>query len=480
MSLTAVLKGKSLALLKSGFESRSRRRILSRLVRKPATPFALLAAATAVGVGLRFYRLGKWSFWRDELFSVGQQEDGFNYTPIRHSLSLFLIRQVVRRRGLNERNARLVPAAIGALTVPLLYPPLRRMFNPPVALAAAVLLALSPWHLYWSQNARFYTLLLLFYSLALFAFYLGLEEDRLSLLFASVVLLGMATRERLLALFFVPVVLTYLALLFLLRHPRPPGLNRRNLLLFFLPGALLSLFFARPYLLDLSGWMEGFGHANNSPAWVVGSTATYVGLPVVALAAAGTAGGLRKRDRGVLLLASGAFVPVGILALIAPFHYTANRYSFVSLTSWIGLASYALVEALGHRSAKVKGAVFALPFLHFLLEVLLYFTLRKGNRDDWKGAFRWIKDQLQEGDRVFSTDPEMAGYYLGRTTSHLDDLEEGGAGDGRRVWIVEDMVARERYPALQSQLENAGRLLGNFDVSFGLRTFTMRVYRIDP
>ena len=79
--------------------------------------------------------------------------------------------------GVNEWNARLIPALLGVVSLPLLYFPIKKMFNPLVSLVAVLLLAFSPWHLYWSQNARFYVALLLFYTLALFLFYLGLEED---------------------------------------------------------------------------------------------------------------------------------------------------------------------------------------------------------------------------------------------------------------------------------------------------------------
>ena len=56
-----------------------------------------------------------------------------------------------------------------------------------------------------SQNARFYTLLLLFYSLALLAFLIGLEENPPAYLLFSLGLLGPAARERLLALWPYPL-----------------------------------------------------------------------------------------------------------------------------------------------------------------------------------------------------------------------------------------------------------------------------------
>ncbi len=459
-------------------------RIVADLLQRRAVRYTLLGVTTAAGLGLRYYRLGKWGFWRDEMFSVGGQEDGFNYTPLRQSISLYLIRQVVRRWGVDERKARLVPAFFGALSVPLLYPILSRVFSPAVALLASIFLATSPWHLYWSQNARFYTLLLLFYSLALFTFYLGLEEDSPSLLLASLIFLGLATRERLLALLFVPVVVSYLGLLFLLDYPKPRGLHVPNLTLFFLPGVIGALFFARPYLLDLSGWIEGFGRSNNSSLRVVGALSYYVGLPIMLIATAGAIYGLYRKDRALLFTASGAFVPVGILALIAPFHYTASRYGFVTLTSWLALASYgafALAKHLLQKERRVAAVgLLSLSMAQFLVDDMMYFLSRNGNRDDWKGAFSYLQDHLEADDLVFSTDPELASYYLQRRTRDIEEL-----GDvklpiaGTRVWIVEDMVAEQQSPKLSEWLVRHARQVATFDVGFWLRTFKMRVYLVD-
>ena len=418
------------------------------------------------------------------MFSVGDHEDGFNYTPMRQSVSLYLIRQVVGRWGIDERKARLVPALIGAFSVPLLYPILSRVFSPPVALLASIFLATSPWHLYWSQNARFYALLLLFYSLALFTFYLGLEEDRPALLLASLLFLGLATRERLLALFFVPIVVAYLGLLLLLDYPKPRGLHVRNLALYILPGGIGALLFARPYLLNLSGWIEGFGHSNNSSFWLVGGLSYYVGLPIVLLATGSALFGLYRRDRALLFTASGAFVPVGILALIAPFHYTANRYGFITLTSWLALASYGEITFARYllqneRRVETFG-LFSLPLLQFLVDDILYFFSRNGNRDDWKGAYAYLSDHLEADDLVFSTDPALASYYLQRRTRHIEELEAVELPiTGKRVWIVEDMVTEQHFPKLSEWLVRHAKKAATFDVDILLRTFKMRVYLVD-
>ena len=131
---------------------------LSHIVRQPLTVYLCLLCITGGGALLRMYKLGEWSFWGDEMFTVGGWEDGFNYSPLRKSLSSALVQMVIAMKGSNEWNARIVPAIFGILTIPLLYFIVKRLFDTPVAILSALLLALSPWHLYWSQNARFYTL----------------------------------------------------------------------------------------------------------------------------------------------------------------------------------------------------------------------------------------------------------------------------------------------------------------------------------
>ena len=187
-----------------------------------------LAAATALGGVLRFYKLGEWSFWIDEVITLRQAEpldvlDVFQQPAYRaltgSALDLF---------GVSEWSARMVPALVGVITIPVLYFIARRIFDDRVAMISSFLLAIAPWHIYWSQNARFYTILLLLYTLALFALYIGMEEDRPAYLVIGGRLLFLAARER--PDCFVPNSCSGNLhwIVFLLRFERPPGINIRN------------------------------------------------------------------------------------------------------------------------------------------------------------------------------------------------------------------------------------------------------------
>jgi uncharacterized membrane protein len=142
------------------------------LTSKPWMQYFWLLLITLLAAALRFYKLSVWSFWIDEIYTVNHALAHFstpqlilehlpphrNWVPI----SVILTAQAFNLWGINELNARLTAAIIGILTLPVLYFPVRKIFNIRVALITSLLLAVSPWHIEWSQNARFYTSLILF------------------------------------------------------------------------------------------------------------------------------------------------------------------------------------------------------------------------------------------------------------------------------------------------------------------------------
>jgi uncharacterized membrane protein len=444
------------------------------LKKAPVYEFLLLAAITLTAGLLRFYKLGEWSFWGDEVFTLSRQPDGFS-----PSLARGLIHFTTATLGTSEWSARLAPAMIGILSIPVLYFIIQRPFGTPVALAAAALLAVSPWHIYWSQNARFYSLLFLFYSAALLIFYIGLEEDNRWFILASLVLLGLAAQERLLALLFLPVAGAYLLMLRLLRFEKPAGNRLVNLGLFFAPGAAVSLLFAGPYLMNLPSWISGFGRINNNPFWLSAGVVYYVGLPVVCFALIAAVYLLLQRDRGALYLSLAAIVPFLLVMALSLFQYTANRYVFISLLGWILLSSLGIKELLSQLNG--SGQIFAAGVLILLLassfsEDVLYFQFQNGNRDNWKAAFAFLKEHKQPGDLIVSPSPDVGRYYLGEAVQGFQTLAPSDLEGRERVWFVEDLTVKQLYPQQYDWLARNARQVASFDVRANARIFVMRVY----
>jgi hypothetical protein len=451
---------------------------LRRLSAHPAVEPLAVLGVSLLGLGLRLFRLGTWSFWGDEVFTLRFMDDGF-----RVPLSTALIHWLTESLGVSEWSARLGPALIGAATIPLLYYPVRRAFGRPVALVFSLLLAVSTWHLYWSQNVRFYTALLLLYTLALLGFHLALEEDRPLWMAGSLVCLGLAANERLLALFFAPIAALYVGLLYGLPRGglgRPPGLRLRNLAVYLAPGVLGVAFFAGPYLLSLDDWVVNFGIVNNSPAWLAASTVYYLGLPVVVLGAFGGLHLLLARQRAGLLLGLAAGVPVAALMALSVVQYTASRYAFVALPAWLLLASVALVtlyqQAAGTGRMLAAG-VLVLAVSLGLAENALYFTSQNGNRADARAAYQFIAARRAPADVVVGPDWPLGQYYLGSDVYSLATFDfSAPLPEGTRLWIVEDMNVAGVWPAQAEWIHANARLAGNFDVHAYARNFVMRVY----
>lgn len=462
-----------------------------------ALEYASLLALTFAAALLRFYKLGAWGFWGDEMYTIRDAFAAVN-EPGLHSVSFTLTGLAISNLGITEWSARLVSALIGIVSIPLLYFPFKKMFGPMVSLAIGLLLAISPWHLYWSQNARFYTALLLFYSLALCLFYFALEEDRPFYLLLSFVFAGLAFQERLTGLLFVPVAGAYLLSFYLLprfgiKIERPSGLRWRNLLILAIPTIAGAIYFIVPELLTWPRWVEAFGRINNNPLWIVAGVIYYVRIPVIVMGVAGMAYLWFQKpsfQRAGLLLGISALLPLIAIAGISLVHYTANRYVFVSLTSWLALTSVALVALMREIGGRSKGSlsahflvlgVVAVLILDPLSENFLYYRYQNGNRDDWKGALTYVQNNLAPGEMVISGHHLVSNYYLGRETVdiytlEIDDLE----GLQGRTWIVEDMNVPERRPEIHQWLIEHAQLVASFDVHVKARNFMMRVYMYMP
>ncbi len=135
-----------------------------------------LASILAVASFLRFFRLGSQSLWIDELLTLGASTTppGASFWlkllydvhgPL-HTLIIHFMLEVSQ----STAWLRAPSAVAGVLSVFFLYQWLVVLNRKDLAPFAAVFMALNPFHLYYSQELRFYSLLALFVILALIAF----------------------------------------------------------------------------------------------------------------------------------------------------------------------------------------------------------------------------------------------------------------------------------------------------------------------
>jgi mannosyltransferase len=443
-----------------------------------------LVAITLAATALRFYKLGEWSFWGDELIMVNKSLNltGLGDLP---SVSMLATKTILENWGITEWNARLAPTLIGIAAIPLLYFPIRTIFGPMVAIIAVLFLAVSPWHLYWSQNARFYTSLFLFYNLGLLLFFLGLEKNRLLTLSLALVALGLAFLERHVALFFGPILAGYMLFYNFGSREKSLKLHRRTIGFMLVPGLIAAVLFAPDFWERFIRFINAYdGLSNNSPLWIFAGSVFYIGIPVILFGVLGLYTLYTKKHRAFVLLGLSAFIPLlGTMAL-SPFIYTANRYVFVSLIAWIILASIGITELIKNSQGNLRLLALGSLLVVFAISMsdnLMYFMVQHGNRADWKSAMSYVVENMEPGDRVYSSSPEVVNYYLKERSVNIrrvkpNDYEE----PDRRAWFIIDNIADSYHPKVSAWVINNTRLMGAYDVTVMARNFKMRLYFYDP
>lgn len=440
-----------------------------------------LAAITFLAATLRFYKLGEWSFWIDEIYTINHSQAHYssvalmlrnipphtNWIPV----SLLLTSGVISKLGISEWSVRLAPAMIGTVSIPILYLPIKKMFGSVVALISALLLAVSPWHILWSQNGRFYVALMLFYTLALLAFYFGLEYKRPAYLILGMPLFYLALSERMLAGFAVPVIAVYLIAALVFRFSPPAGLNPPNVLILLIPvftglaievHSLVSTGSSR-FLGDADAFI---GYAIDSPVRILILIVFSIGVPVVVLGA--FAGGwlaLQRSRAGLFMLVS-AMLPIALLIGISPWAFVVERYALITLPAWLILTAVAieqLAKWLPRQGRWLGAAVLVLLLADAAASHLMYYQLNNGNRPDWRGAFAYVAAHKAPGDLVVSTRPEIGRYYLGTDQDIIGLPEINPAQLVAReipVWFVIDSEAVWDAPGAKTQwMEENARLL---------------------
>jgi mannosyltransferase len=145
----------------------------------------LVIVITLIGGGLRVLLLDHKGMWLDETFSVWLANHSVvdilqwiikvdQHPP----LFYLLLHYWIALNGDTPYYARLFSALFGAATIPIIYLIGKRMSGVVMGLAAAVIFALSPFNIYFAQEARMYTLLTFNAAVAIYALVRLLTDSR--------------------------------------------------------------------------------------------------------------------------------------------------------------------------------------------------------------------------------------------------------------------------------------------------------------
>jgi hypothetical protein len=147
-------------------------------------PF-LVILITLLGGGLRVFLLAKQGMWLDETFSlwlanhsIGDMLQWTARIDQHPPLYYLLLHYWVALKGETPYYARQLSVLFGAGTIPFIYLIGKRMSGTIMGLAAALLLALSPFNIRYAQEMRMYTLMMFNASVAIYALVRLLADSR--------------------------------------------------------------------------------------------------------------------------------------------------------------------------------------------------------------------------------------------------------------------------------------------------------------
>lgn len=418
--------------------------------------------------------------------------------------------------GQDEWGARIIPCIVGVASIPLIFLMGRSLVNTRVGIFAAAFVALSNWHLYWSQNSRGYIFTFLFGMLTAWSFYLAIQHDRpvmaVGSLFAAICLILSHT----LSIFIIPALAGYAASFWLVgAFPRtqglfvhtqeerdslspssedntkhPKGLQWRNLLIFFLPFTIPLFVLLLPDFRNwlFSGW--GLNLWQRSPIYIIFTLVYGLSVPVAVTAFSSLL--FKPIENSVRFLACYAGIPLVLMLIASRFQNVAGYYLFFTSPAYFLLCAIGCdrISRATSLPMVIRAVLPGVIIVTMLSQNYLYFSVENGGRPKWREAFSAIRSEMRDTDQVALSLPEMGRHYLPELKSIaikevMDKrtvLAEEWRSEGARVWFVIDAGTFNVFDSgreLRQWIRHRGRIVETFPVSARAKDRTINLYLWD-
>jgi uncharacterized membrane protein len=138
---------------------------------------ATIAGVFILSFLLRFYRLGAHDFWYDEMYSVGYANDPWrNWNAPLYGIMLHFWAKIF---GFSEFSLRFPSMLFNFFTTVVLFLLGKELFNKKTAILATLLMVLSPFHLWYAQEARDYAMVVFLGTLSSYILFLAIRENKI-------------------------------------------------------------------------------------------------------------------------------------------------------------------------------------------------------------------------------------------------------------------------------------------------------------
>jgi 4-amino-4-deoxy-L-arabinose transferase-like glycosyltransferase len=390
----------------------------------------VLLAITLIGAFLRFYNLGFNSLWLDEAstytLSVGSIPQIWEATTAgEFNPPLFYwVEHIMLAFGNNEITLRFIPALLGVLTIPLVYLAGKEFFDRNVGIIAAAAFTFSPFLIFYSQEARAYSMMLFFVTFAMVFYFKALKTNDVK----NWALFGVLSALAFWSHFYAMVVIAALVLYALgmqiqklqedIRNLKPLALAIVVFTLICLPLIIITIqLFAKRSASAPTFGIQGLGIIIETFKQISGFSEIAMYVLVLLFIAGIVQAFLIDKNKGIFL------VWVTVLTFVISYFLSFRipmvpRYLlFLNIVFFIGIAiSYKIFYTLINNRAVVYSFI---AFLLILSAPFLINYYSGYSKDDWRGFSGIMQKTTNPGDFVVLVPGYISqpfNYYYSNTT----------------------------------------------------------------
>lgn len=424
---------------------------LPRLKVRPAVGVFVL---TALAASLRGFRLDYWGLEGDEIFTL-RDSLAAAWLSGPKPLIFFLNHHLIAPwRILDELGLRILPAVFGVAAIPVMYAMVRRTSGTRAGVLAALLLALHPLHLNWSQFARYYSLVFLLSTIFPTALLVGLKAHRVWWIVAACVTGGLAILAHPssgLVVVGAGLAVVVMVAPQMVRGEKPPVAVLWSVGLALAAIAVVTIFWLGPRLWSWIDYNVGrWGHVG--PVLAL-SYLDGLLLPFACFAAAGLLWMWRDGDKSIAVMHACVIgFPLVFLAGISPWVSVSTGYLIATTPSVFALAAFFLDRLYERSSDRYPGQLVATTCLVVIMAASVPRVVsqyRDGGRLDYRAAARHVEALASPDDHVLSDQPVVLSHYLeGLTVEQLEtdqaflDHALGALPPDASLWLVSPVVRR--------------------------------------
>jgi mannosyltransferase len=450
----------------------------------PALHYAVLGLIIVAGSVLRLTGLGRQSLWFDEVDVVVRAQrpldailDTFTAAGENGPVYNLFLWAWVRIAGISEIAVRFPSAVAGALAIPLIYLLGRRLAGRTAGLVSAGLLAINPYHVWYSQEAKMYAMIVVLAILSSLLLVEALNRNtiRLWIGYVAVTTLMFYTHVTTILVFVAQAMFILATFQSWRDRLRPLLLSGAALTLPYIPIAIWAWRVvgggARTWQPDVSLWeavrIVGIKFAANRSEVFIEERLALMMAALAILGAAALVARRRLNESGVLLITLAVIPVIGIYLASVRNSVFSDRYVLISLPAYLILAAVGIVILWRHRYIWPIGVIALVLIFSYSWATLRDVNLAdSAEKEDWRSAYALVAEEALPDD-VILTHPgyTLTTYqYFSQREPRLERIETITIPTFRVNWLneqnmVEWIVNRVGQPDRLWYIESPDRVL---------------------